>query len=109
MITTNKNDKSPRWWYAVALFVIVTIVVMWFTYPKWISPTEISDLEARGQHGDQYGGLNALFSGLAFAVLIFTVFLQSQELRLQRQELIETREELKKSAAANERMATANE
>ena len=49
----------------------------------------------RGTFGDQFGAVNALFSGLAFAGLIITLILQKRELGLQRDELEQTREELK--------------
>lgn len=51
-------------------------------------------LEDRGTIGDMFGVVNALFSGLAFAGIIFTVLLQSRELQLQRRELSLTRAEL---------------
>jgi hypothetical protein len=35
----------------------------------------------RGTFGDQFGGLTALFSGLAFAGLIYTLYLQGQQLK----------------------------
>lgn len=41
----------------------------------------------RGQFGDMFGAVNALFSGLAFAGVIIAVFLQKDELALQRREL----------------------
>ncbi len=41
-----------------------------------------------------FGAVNALFSGLAFASLVYTIFLQKRELELQRQELALTRAEL---------------
>jgi hypothetical protein len=45
--------------------------------------------------GDMFGAVNSLFSGLAFACLIYTIFLQKNELGLQRKELEYTREELR--------------
>jgi hypothetical protein len=42
-----------------------------------------------------FGALNALFSAFAFAVLIFTMFLQRRELALQREELEHTRSEIR--------------
>lgn len=48
----------------------------------------------RGTFGDMFGAINALFSGLAFATLIYTIHLQRYELGLQRIELVRTREEL---------------
>ena len=47
-----------------------------------------------------FGGLTSLFSGLAFAGLIYTINLQRRELQLQRKELRETRKELKRAADA---------
>jgi hypothetical protein len=49
----------------------------------------------RGQFGDMFGAVNALFSGLAFGGIILTIILQKEELRLQRKELGETRNEFK--------------
>ncbi|MBI1731904.1 MAG: putative phage abortive infection protein [Gammaproteobacteria bacterium] len=51
-------------------------------------------LEGRGTIGDMFGVVNALFSGLAFTGIIYTVLLQSRELQLQRRELSLTRVEL---------------
>ena len=53
------------------------------------------DVDHRGVFGDMFGTVNSLFSGLAFAGIIITIFLQSRELKLQREELTETREEFK--------------
>ncbi|TGL54326.1 hypothetical protein EHQ61_03320 [Leptospira wolffii] len=52
--------------------------------------------------GDSFGSLNSLFSGLAFAILIGTIYLQKNELELQRQELSLTREEIRRSSEAAE-------
>jgi hypothetical protein len=54
----------------------------------------------RGTFGDMFGAVNSLFSGLAFAGLIYAILLQQQELALQREELSLTRNELKVSAQA---------
>jgi hypothetical protein len=62
----------------------------------------LGDWPERGQFGDQFGAVNALFSGLAFAGVIVTILLQREELQLQRQELEQTREELRRSASAQE-------
>lgn len=68
------------------------------------------DWATRGQIGDMFGVVNALFSGLAFALLIFTIYLQRQEIQLQsealkaqQEELRLTRKEVKRSAEAQER------
>lgn len=54
----------------------------------------IPDKEARGTFGDQFGAVNALFSGLAFAGLIYTIILQRRDLEMQRNDLKLQREEL---------------
>ena len=56
----------------------------------------------RGTFGDMFGAVNTLFSGLAFAGVIYAILLQRQELRLQREELELTRNELAKSAEAQQ-------
>lgn len=48
----------------------------------------------RGTFGDQFGAVNALFSGLAFAGLIYTIVLQRRDLELQRHDLKLQRDEL---------------
>lgn len=52
-----------------------------------------------GTYGDSYGSLNTLFSGLAFAILIISLFMQRQELQAQRQELEAQRNEIQESNA----------
>ena len=61
--------------------------------------------EARGTFGDMFGAVNTLFSGLAFAGVIYAILLQRKELSLQRKELELTRGELERSAEAQERSA----
>lgn len=50
-----------------------------------------------------FGAVNALFSGLAFAGIIYTILPQRRELELQREELRATRTELARSASAQEK------
>lgn len=61
------------------------------------------DMATRGQFGDLFGGLNTLFSGLAFAGVVYAILLQRKDLELQREELKLTREELKRTAEAQEK------
>lgn len=53
-------------------------------------------LDDRGTFGDMFGSINALFSGLAFAGIIYTILLQREELNEQREELKLTRAEFEK-------------
>lgn len=81
--------------------LIVIIIFAWLTSWGLIS----NFIEApgdRGVFGDMFGAVNSLFSGLAFAGLIYTILLQKNELGLQRQELELTRRELKGQKEAME-------
>lgn len=88
---SNKNESTNYW----PLILLSVGVVGLFALSWWWIATTINDPEKQGQFGDQFGAVNALFSGLAFAGLIFTIILQKNELALQRKELSLTHEELK--------------
>lgn len=88
---SNKNESTNYW----PLILLSVGVVGLFALSWWWIATTINDPEKQGQFGDQFGAVNALFSGLAFAGLIFTIILQKKELALQREELADTRKELK--------------
>lgn len=60
-----------------------------------------------GEFCDLFGSVNALFTGLAFAGLLFTINIQREELTLQRQELQLTREELRAASEAQAKSAHA--
>jgi hypothetical protein len=66
----------------------------------WLGPLIGYQMAGRGQFGDLFGGVNALFTGLAFAGVIYTILLQSNELELQREELRLNRHALERSADA---------
>jgi hypothetical protein len=87
---------------AVATLIIaiqVTVgVAVYNALPDW--PT-------RGQFGDVFGAVNATFSGLAFAGLVYAILLQREDLELQRRELELTRQELQRTAAAQEQAEVA--
>lgn len=53
------------------------------------------DWDEKGPIGDSFGAINALFSGLALGGIIYTIFLQREELKKQREELSMTRQEFK--------------
>ena len=88
---TNNSDGTNYW----PLILLSIGVISLYLLSWWGISSCIADSEKQGQFGDQFGAVNALFSGLAFAGLIFTIILQKKELALQREELTQTREELK--------------
>ena len=96
----NWRDKNRLIIQCIGITAIV--VVLWL-FAWGIIHITISDWASRGQFGDMFGSINSLFSGLAFAGVIFTIYMQKEELELQRKELQFTREELKRTADAQER------
>ena len=98
------DEQTPFW---PLLLVIVVVLIVW-AISGWV----LYPREDRGTIGDMFGAVNALFSGLAFAVIIYTMLLQRQELRLQRKELEDTRAELQgqklQLAAQNETLRKQN-
>lgn len=95
-----KNEKGNNedvrrvntWWYVLIFFGVILLFLLSWYYLSYYHP----GLQERGTFGDQFGFVNALFSGLAFAGLICTILLQKNELTLQREELICTRAEMER-------------
>lgn len=85
------------------IYLALAVIVLWFIlgFAPLLLGTD------RGTFGDMFGGVNSLFSGLAFAGLIYAILLQRQELSLQREELSLTRNELHVSAQAQTESACA--
>lgn len=91
------NKDTP-----VQLSVLIIIIIIFWLLTAILMIMFLTSWEQRSQFGDMFGAVNALFSGLAFAVLIYTIWLQRIELSLQRQELELTRQELARTATAQE-------
>lgn len=86
-----------NWWTRLGILAVVLLLygACWFGIPLLIELDQDGSWSTRGQFGDMFGTVNALFSGLAFAGIIYTILLQREELKEQRAELQLTREELK--------------
>ena len=98
------NKKSGQ--NSLQPFVIGCLVV----YGIWIGSIWLNILFFENAHnelaawfGDSFGAINTLFSGMAFAGIIYTILLQRKELQLQREELKQTRIELQRSADSQEK------
>ncbi|MEQ9874919.1 hypothetical protein ABRP91_13845 [Pectobacterium brasiliense] len=74
---------------AVAAAQLIFGIATYFIFQDW---------DRSGTFGDTFGAINSLFSSLAFGALIYTIILQSSELKLQREELTLTREQLTEAA-----------
>lgn len=88
------NDKKPS--KKVPVFAALIVVSLWIATP-FVTKFLFLKADEQGQFGDLFGSVNALFSGLALAGLIYTIYLQHRELSLQREELNNQREEMKQS------------
>ncbi|PXF63362.1 putative phage abortive infection protein [Kangiella spongicola] len=84
------ENKSQRIGWRAPTITIAGVLFAWVLC--WYL---LSSNPERGTFGDMFGAVNSLFSGLAFAGVIFAILLQKYELSLQRQELTLTRNELK--------------
>lgn len=74
--------------FLLLMVVFSVVFAFWYGAWSWIdinvtappnSQTE-TDAAVRGQFGDKFGAINALFSGFAFAGIIFTILLQRRDL-----------------------------
>tara|TARA_R110000787_G_scaffold286157_2_gene403491 strand:- start:7424 stop:7918 length:495 start_codon:yes stop_codon:yes gene_type:complete len=79
--------------------LIILVVLIWVLSAVFII-YGLDNWSDRGTFGDLFGAVNGLFSGLAFAGLIYTIVLQKRDLQMQRDEIRMNRSELKKSAKA---------
>lgn len=85
------DQKEPTWHWWLLVLVPLVWVAYWFVSIQYFGEVNISD---KGAFGDMFGGLNALFSGLAFGGLIIAILLQRRQLKLQVDELALQRKEL---------------
>jgi hypothetical protein len=87
----------------VTAAVITIVFLVWLFLPDY-QISKHGEVENAGSYGDIYGSVNALFTSLAFALLIYTALMQREELKLQREELQLTRNEIAKSAKSQEEL-----
>lgn len=83
------NPTAPKPRAATLIIAWLAVAAIWT-----VSGLLLYAENDRGTFGDMFGAVNALFSGLAFATLIYTAWMQRDELALQREELAATRTEL---------------
>jgi hypothetical protein len=100
MATTRTEPSYPQVFLGLAGLIVLLWAFSWFLTANYMKP------ERQSTFGDSFGGVSALFSGLAFAGLVMAILMQREELKLQRKELRLTRKELKRTAAAQEATQT---
>jgi len=99
----NEEQQKPEKDKLNGLYQLLIVVLLIWLLSVFVLPCFYPELEDRAKLGDSFGVINSLFSGLAFAGIIYTILLQRKELVLQRDELRDTRLELKRSANAQEK------
>lgn len=87
-------------WRLTLILLAVTVVQVVAGYVIYV---QFDNWNNRADFGEMFGIVNTLFSGWAFAGVIYAIFLQRRELELQRNELEMTRGELRRTAEAQEK------
>jgi len=86
------NKKRSNWFIATIiisiLFIFGSFMLNWFL----CKDLQIQD---RGNYGDMFGIVNAIFSGLAFLGIIVNLMYQREDLRIQRDEIRQTNQEFR--------------
>jgi hypothetical protein len=99
-VKEKKNDRVSFW--PMVVFVVFVLALwlgnMYWGIHEFKADENAGTFEDRGTFGDVFGAVNALFSGLAFAGLIFTILLQRKDLKLQFSELSRQADETKRTA-----------
>ena len=78
--------------YKILIFLFITVFILWILNPIIVGYI-YQGMAERGQAGDLFGAVNSLFSGLAFAGIIWSLRLQQTQLEMQKEELKLQREE----------------
>lgn len=82
------KDEKPGFWETTGGFLVIALlIVLIMAANVGLMAYVTKEPTQRGVYGDMFGGVTALFSGLAFAGLIVTLVIQRKELRFQRLEL----------------------
>ena len=93
------SKLQPRFW----ITVLVIAAVLWGLYPYLLDKSLDHfglnwRVDRRGQFGDSFGPLSALFTAWACILITWVLYLQRQELRLHQEQLIRMNEVLEDQA-----------
>lgn len=119
---SNKKDTLVRNAISTAsilVLLVVPVVLLWLGWAKWVighfeevvdeanrdkTSSKIAQiLEIAGPYGDLFGGINALFTGLGLAFLIYTILQQSRMIHQQQISINQQTEDLQNQKIAAER------
>lgn len=85
-------QRSPG--TSLLYILIPVVVIIWFGI-NWYIAKKFPEPETAGDFGEQFGAVEALFSGLAFALFFYTMWLQRIDLVNQQEILLAQKEELR--------------
>lgn len=114
---SSKNEHSSwldQTWFAFVMLAIIAAVVvaLWLKVPQHLGEG-LTEAKDQGAFGDSFGSVNALFTGLAFAGLVFSILLQQRQIRLQRADFLSQLQEMGESRKTveeqNRLLATQNQ
>ena len=100
MAKSNKELIVPTY-LAIGIFIIWAGT--WWVIFHYLPGDQPEIWAKRGQFGDLFGSVNALFSGLAFAGIIYTIFIQKEELELQHKAIAASTTELANQVEAQKK------
>jgi len=86
-----KKETTYKPFIWLAVIVVCLWGLSWLLIHLYYGP---ENFDGRGTFGDMFGAINSLFSGLAFAGIIYTIIMQRKELSLQIQAISMQTEEL---------------
>src|SRR3989344_2825421 len=105
----NADKNTSSGFQQDSTFLIITVsiagILIFFILYFVTVTTFLTRPADSGAFGDTFGGLNTIFSGLAFVALVNALFMQSKELSLQREELQETQKLMAEQKAEMVRQA----
>ncbi|MBY5788657.1 putative phage abortive infection protein [Rhizobium leguminosarum] len=82
----NLPVREPRLLWALA--AVIAVMVLWLV--NWGYGVSL-DTQERGIFGDTFGAVNALFSGLAFAGVVYAILMQRYEVAIAKEDARETK------------------
>lgn len=75
--------------------IFLGVVLVWAVLGQL--PVTVAGIDSAGAFGDQFGAVNALFSGLALAGLLWTIWQQRKEIWLTQRQLILLKDDQEKA------------
>ena len=96
MITGEPGGRRSTQVTVLVFVVIGLLVVLVFPLYYLVLSGSVGSLQDRAAFGEMFGALGAVFSALAFAAVICSIFIQVQDLRHQQKEARDTQRDVRR-------------